>query len=308
MGYGGCREANKGCGGTGGDPKCGFRTNHSIGVWSSPDLASGTWTYVSDALPVEHRPEGIYYRPRVIYNKANATFVLWVNLVPDGSQFGASRYVVATSKKPTGPFSVVRNGVAMPHTSPGDFALFVDDDEMAYIMYTSVNEGHNMSIVKLEPNYLDASAETSPFFGATFVEAPVLFKRQGTYYAFFGHCCCFCVEGSGVGVYTASTPLGPYTAQGNVGCDYSNKSIPTGPYGCEVDRGVSITHAQADVVITLSYGGNTTLLWKGDQWQSAKDRIKSHDLQYWTPLVFDDSVSPPKVGKLHWLDGFTVDV
>ena len=54
------------------------------------------------------------------------------------------------------------------------------------------------------------NAVSSGMFGNVWVEAPAIFKRNSTYYALFGECCCFCKNGSGVGVYTAPHPLGPW--------------------------------------------------------------------------------------------------
>ena len=50
-------------------------------------------------------------------------------------------------------------------------------------------------------------------FPEYFVEAPVFFKRQNIYYALFGWCCCYCMQGSGVMVHTAKNPMGPYILQ-----------------------------------------------------------------------------------------------
>ena len=66
-------------------------------------------------------------------------------------------------------------------------------------------------------------------FPVQFVEAPAMFERQGTYYALFGHCCCFCYQGSGAFVWTAPHPLGPWTPQSggkDLGCQ-PNKTMPT---------------------------------------------------------------------------------
>merc|ERR1712217_372214 len=80
-------------------------------------------------------------------------------------------------------------------------------------------------IEKLTDDYLDSAGGVDgnatiiggTFGGTTFpeyfVEAPAFFKRQGLYYALFGHCCCFCYQGSGVMVYTAPSPKGPWRAQ-----------------------------------------------------------------------------------------------
>ena len=42
-------------------------------------------------------------------------------------------------------------------------------------------------------------------------EAPILFERKGTYYLMYGPICCFCHQGSGIEVWSASHPLGPWT-------------------------------------------------------------------------------------------------
>jgi hypothetical protein len=47
-------------------------------------------------------------------------------------------------------------------------------------------------------------------------------------------------------------------------------------------------------------------LYTGDLWTSSPDHLKSHDLQYWEPLIFDDSVSPPNIAELRWLDEFNI--
>lgn len=47
-----------------------------------------------------------------------------------------------------------------------------------------------------------------------------MFKRNNIYYALFGHCCCFCYQGSGIIVHTAPTPMGPWVVQdgGDIAC------------------------------------------------------------------------------------------
>merc|ERR1712070_1242529 len=56
---------------------CGFRTDHAVNLYSSPDLVH--WTPLGDILPNTSRPEGIYFRPKVLYNRASKEYVLWVN-------------------------------------------------------------------------------------------------------------------------------------------------------------------------------------------------------------------------------------
>eukprot|EP00966_Prymnesium_polylepis_P013876 320045-Prymnesium_polylepis.2 len=38
-----------------------------------------------------------------------------------------------------------------------------------------------------------------------------MFVRKGIYYLLYAHCCCFCFQGSGILVATASHPMGPWS-------------------------------------------------------------------------------------------------
>ena len=69
----------------------------------------------------------------------------------------------------------------------------------------------------------DTSATGRYLFPEYFIEAPALFLRNAVYYAVFGHCCCYCYQGSGAIVHTAPHPLGPWTSLGDVAC------IPAAP-------------------------------------------------------------------------------
>lgn len=97
-----------------------------------------------------------------------------------------------------------------------------------YIVY-SMN--YVMHIEQLTSDYIYSSGVRGKDFSEYFIEAPAMFKRDGLYYVLFGysllfssfftsflflillyrHCCCFCEQGSGIMVHTASSPLGPYS-------------------------------------------------------------------------------------------------
>jgi hypothetical protein len=55
-------------------------------------------------------------------------------------------------------------------------------------------------------------------------------------------------------------------------------------------------------------GNNTTYVFTADLWSSASDKLKSHDRQFWAPLQFDDTVSPPTIAPLVWTDSFELDL
>ncbi len=136
-----------------------------------------------------------------------------------------------------------------------------------------------------------------------------MFRRGPTYYALFGHCCCFCYQGSGIIVHTASSPLGPWDVQsgGDIACRPPGSGMPgQSPYGAAPTPGqgclynnskdVSVTRSQQNFVIEVCEGRNATLMaqvqtstgiayvWTGDRWQQAPDGIKGHDPQYWVSM------------------------
>lgn len=187
----------------------GFSTSNFYSCYSSSDLTN--WKPEGKLIP--DAPEGVYYRPHVIFNKATKKYVLWYNWYPTlwTGQFG-----VATSDNPEGPFKIENLDVKVKHTDKGvgDLNLFVDDDETAYLVYNTITD-HLISVDKLSPDYLSSTLENSGFI-VNNSEANALFKREGKYYVLTDVCCCFCGDGSGVGVYMSDNPLGNYILTGNI--------------------------------------------------------------------------------------------
>lgn len=328
MGYGTCKQGQDLCNS---DNHCGYGYSW-IGIWTSEDLSNGSWTLVREARD-ESWPQCTYFRVHTIYNVLTQRYVMWVNL--NGCE---NDYAVGTSETPEGPFTFVHSvNAGRPNAHGGDFDIFVDDDGAAYLIYTAVSGGHTMAVERLSDDYLRSVAVSaspsnvsSGVFGNIFVEAPALFKRNGVYYALFGNCCCFCGHGSGIGVYTASHPLGQWSYNGNVGC-LANTNLTKG-CGCGMDhdittdtltgtasRGVascnfygdSLTKAQQNVVIQIPQpDGTTQYVWTGDRWQSAEDGVKAHDLQYWSVLKFQAqrNAGPDLPVQFSWEDTIEINV
>jgi hypothetical protein len=163
-----------------------------------------------------------------------------------------------------------------------------------------------ISIEQLAPDYLSSLGATdqqrfsSGVFGQATTEAPVLFERRGIYYALFDHTCCVCSYGSGVQVYTASTPLGNYSYRGQVG---------------RTEKGDPVTHAQQAWILQLPLPNHTTsiaqggeqqdqqYIWIGDRWGSAPDGLHGHDFSYWQLLEFDEQGD---ILQFDWKDGVEV--
>lgn len=74
--YGLCQEPPRyGCDQT--SVHCGFEANHSINVWKSANLSSGSWEFVSTAIQPSQRPAGTLFRPDAIMNPYTNETVLW---------------------------------------------------------------------------------------------------------------------------------------------------------------------------------------------------------------------------------------
>ena len=82
-----------------------------------------------------------------------------------------------------------------------------------------------------------------------------------------GHTCCIYARGSAVPFYSAPHPLGPYTVE-----RVMTAGIPA---------------QQTNILRYIDEGGEVAFLWQGDQWQSAPDHIKGHDLTYTVVIEFD---------------------
>jgi beta-xylosidase len=314
--YGLCKEpARYGCDQT--PDHCGFQNNHNITIFKSYDLSSGSWQHVGNAIDVKDRPEGIVFRPHAVYNPIFKEYVLYWNYVAAGTYAG---YAAASSKSPEGPFIMRNKLVNVTRAGAGDFDIFIDDDGTGYIIYD--NQDHWMGIEQLTPDLLystgkkaicNPGAADPYFFSTPFVEAPVMFKRNGTYYALFSHCCCYCYQGSGIRVHTAPHPMGPWTIQdgGDIACkkadSFTFRAEPTPGQGCQYgDPTTTATvRAQQNFVVQVDTPKGTEYVWTGDRWQQAPDGIKGHEPQTWIPLHFNSDGS---ISFVDWVDKFVLDV
>ena len=174
----------------------------------------------------------------------------------------------------------------------GDFDILVDDNGTAYIIYS---QNYYMSIEQLTPDFYYSTGK-SYMFEEYFVEAPIFLKKNNIYYALFGWCCCYCLQGSGVLVHTSTNPMGPYTLQvlliflpienfciglfqsgGDLACipnsDHSStngplNALPTPKQGCQFHDGntTSIARSQQNYIIKVANAtGHMAYVWTGDR-------------------------------------------
>lgn len=160
-----------------------------------------------------------------------------------------------------------------------------------FLAYDAWGNNHAIIIEKLTFDYYDSLGKeaSSGQITPSQNEAPILFERKGTYYLFYGHICCFCQQGSGVEVWSAPHPLGPWK---DMNLDLNPDHLISG-------REIK---AQCNSVIKLE---PDFYIYTGDLWSSAPDNLKSHDIQYWSaPLEFDDSQNPPTIKQMTFVDNF----
>jgi Glycosyl hydrolases family 43 len=187
----------------------GFTNANTYVCYSSPDMVK--WKFERSLL--ENKPEGVFYRPHVVYNKKNKKYLLWYNWYPklwDG-QFG-----VAEADSPTGPFKIINDNVVVKHSKlgVGDLGVFIDADAKAYLSYNTIN-GHKVSVEMLDDNYTASNMQGSEFIEEN-CEAGSMFKKENLYYLMTDYTCCFCTQGSGAKVFTAANPFGPYVFKQNI--------------------------------------------------------------------------------------------
>ena len=301
-GYGGCPEKSGPTGCKGGFVGCGFYNNHSVNLFTSRDLL--TWTSHGNVLPEANRVDHVLFSPKVLYNANNKEYVLWYNYVPHYS------YGVATSKSPFGPFQTVNAtaGASFRFGYPtnsdiGDFSVWADDDGTGYFLYSA--HAH-CQVEQLTDDYLASTWSTTNQSSAVFPhgnEAPALFKRGSLWYALVSESCCYCQPGGKVHAYSATKPLGPYDYLGEIaagpnpfGGDIATSSQQTNVFPVKSSKSTNPGVGNPDDV---------TFMWQGDRWQSAPDKLKSHDFTFWKPLNFAKNGS---INRIVWADWFTVQV
>jgi hypothetical protein len=200
-----------------------------------------------------------------VWNALSRLCVLWVRVVPlAGGAGGAApdwlgeKFAAGTSASPEGPFELRAPAVRGLRYAPGgDQTLFVDDDGVGYVAYTSHPTGVRVSVERLSADFLSSVNESSGPFGPAGVEAPAMWKRGGVYYVSFGPTCCYCVKGSDTLLFAATAPLGPFVALGRFAARNETK-------------------AQQNFVFETARGD---FVWTGTRWGSSLDGRFDHDLQ-----------------------------
>ena len=256
-------------------PFCGFKS------YSSKDMVN--WKdegFLFDAQNAlwQSRCDGKTYgcfRPHVIYNQKNKTYVLWINVYDN-----VSGYRVFTSKSPTGPFTeVAEPKIAVNSNMPaaglnnGDHDLFIDDDGTGYLAFTDWRTKGTIVVEQLTDDYLSGTGKVANSITAGKTEAPALFKRNGIYYITYSDPNCGYCSGTGTSYKTAKSPLGPWS---------EGKKISDNSCG-----------GQPSFVSTMKVNSENIYLYGSDLWNNAAKNEAQANF-YWAKLSFaeDGSINP----------------
>ena len=232
--------------------------------YTSTDLVH--WQYkgvalapnTTDSLHDLHTSK-VIERPKVIYNSATGTFVMWMHI--DSKDYSYARAGVAVSERPQGPYRYLESMRPNGNMSR-DMTAFKDSDGSAYLFYTSENN-QTMHVCRLSDDYLKPTTEDKRILINESREAPAVFRHQSTYFLITSGTTGWSPNKALYAV--AAGPLGDWKQQGNP-CT-----------GLDAD---STYHAQSTFVLPVA-GKRDTYIFMADRWNKT-------DLQgsryLWLPL------------------------
>ncbi len=220
-----------------------------VAAYSSRDLAS--WRFEGQAFRLEN-PDGlgenfILERPKVYYNQATRTFVMYFHLddtQPGGQGYKYARVGVATAKSINGPYSYVRSFRPLGKESR-DIGQFIDDDGSAYLIFESRPSG-GFYIASLSADYMSVMDEVA------FIKAPLeggaIVHYDGLYYAL-------------------GSLLSGWAPNPNV---YATATSLKGPWSTFVDIAPPETNtytSQSSNLVKVVGSRHTSVIYVGDRWK-----------------------------------------
>lgn len=282
---------------------------HTLEVYRTRDLVQ--WQHLGVAF---RQPDGAaggeLERPHVVFCRRTSQFVLWWER---SFAVGGTSYAVGTSSDPAGPFTMV-NPHANTSNKEHDFNLFVDDDGTAYHISLKTWPCWNqpprrpvppqwaawcsgLTIQKLSFDFLTAVGP--PIFlnisatgATTALEAPIMFKAHGWYYATAGTLSCAAGGGTDVFALRSRQPMGKYLP--------ASRAEPNN--GCIAQKSDSRAQGSA----TFSVDGD--LIWLGNQWltSQAPRQERNYDLLRFAKLNI--SAADGLIEPFHWRQNISVVV
>src|SRR5262245_3946225 len=213
-----------------------------VSAYRSTDLK--TWSFRAHVLRKDMGGElatANIERPKVLYNAASATYVLWAHK-ENGVDYSEARVAVATASNVEGPYTYQGSFRPLGYDSR-DMTVFNDGGTSYLISATRVNA--DMNVYRLTPDFQDVDSLVQTLWVGQYREAPAMFKRGSTYFL----------------VTSAATGWNPNQAR------YATASSIGGTWSGLVNFADATTYAsQSTYVIPVQGSSTTSYLYMGDRW------------------------------------------
>ena len=314
--YENCTQPGSHCNG-----KCGYYGN-TFSVYSSKDLME--WELLSNNVLPElsiDNDKYSYWESNVGYNNLTKQYVM---IYWSGHYQNDNKIAVAVSSAVGGPFINLPPIETSMDNIGSTVQLFVDHNGDGYVRYNTHWESPPSYhvIEKLTPNWLNSTGKYSVIFtDQTFArEGGGIFymKQNNKYYVMIGSDCCFCEWGGDAIVFTATgSPLNQWNIQTRVNetnyCSnnqFPNMSIRTSGdiNPCSPNNYTAVNYtlpSQQFSVSTLRTNNGNVYMYNGENFESSSDGLKSHDLQTWIPLEFDNDGN---IVPMKWQNQWTAEL
>lgn len=236
----------------------------AVNLYSSKDLVH--WTFENDVINAHSHPllaNGSRWieRPKQLYNETTGQFVIWVHW--EGHQYMVAEAAVFSCETINGDYTFHKSMRPLGNMAR-DCNVFKDDDGRAYFM-AAANHNKDMIIYELSRDCLDIKKQVVTLWPSRWREAPVMFKRGGTYYLL------------------TSGATGWEPNQGK----YATATSVQGPWSGLYNFADRLTFdTQPTTVIQVEGSEQTTILYWGDRW---KDPTNSEAKYIVLPLEFHGS-------------------
>ncbi|KOV79491.1 beta-xylosidase [Streptomyces sp. NRRL WC-3618] len=252
-----------------------------VDAYRSTDLKN--WEFRNHVLSRSSSPElatANIERPKVMYNAATGTYVMWMHK-ENGADYSEARAAVAVSDTVDGDYTWQGSFRPLNTHMSRDITVFVDTDGTGY-MISAARENYDLQIYRLTADYTGIAALVADPWHNGHREAPALFKRDGVYFM----------------LTSAATGWNPNQQQ------YATATSVTGPWTAMKNVGDSTTFgSQTAYVLPVQGSSGTSYLYMGDRWGNSFGGTVNDSRYVWLPLSFPTATTM----SMSWSPEVTLD-
>nr|UMZ45359.1 hypothetical protein [Paramyrothecium sp.] len=247
----------------------------NINCYSSTDLVE--WNFenalLSRTSSGDLGPSRVVERPKVIYNRSTATYVMYLHI--DDSSYKEAKVGVATSSSVCGKYSY-RGSFRPLNFESRDIGLFQDDDGNAYLL--TEDRPNGLRIDALSSDYL--SVTRNVYQWKEKIESPAVLKKNGYYFMFGSHLTGW---NSNDNVYSYSQSLsGPWSSWANF-----------------ADVGANTYDSQTSFILPFGQGA----IYIGDRWKPSNLMRSTY---IWLPLEISGT-SVRLTNRVNWVPNVSAE-